>query len=317
MAEPYTQWESTISSMRWTGLTGAVLLLPLCLTLSGPAQSDDLIQPFECTSHGAASSDKAIEPPSGNLIPACLMSGALHRQIIHQARRIGKESRKIIPKSQYGKFAASGSIECGNGQASAQLVGDNKTITTAGHFFHQSDCQPKNRKSCTFDMFTADGKFNRIPVKMDSLKMGRCPTLNRNRDWAVVQLERPLEGVEPYAIPSDDFAVKENTTILQISGAADNFFIKGDYPRSLEFCRIFEVVVGHDHPIRHDCDTGKGASGSGQYVSVGATLVIISMNVSETTVMAEGTKYIMNINFNVSTPVSGDFLKAIREAMGR
>ncbi len=213
------------------------------------------------------------------------------------------------------KFAATGLIICGSDSVTAQVTGSANVLTTVGHIFSTTDCQPVNRDNCHFER-TVNGRIKEYPLKMKSLKTGGpCSDDNGNNDWAVLNLESPIPDVTPYEIPEDDNLLIEGEQILQITGMSINYSVNGKFPKSMEFCRAEQINLKHQTPVKHGCDTGGVSSGSAQFVKRNDKMIFASMNIDEKANGADGENYDSETNYNGATPVSGRFLKAIRAAM--
>ncbi len=163
---------------------------------------------------------------------------------------------------------------------------------------------------------TVNGRFTEYPLKMDALKTGgRCPLDKGLTDWAVLKLETAVPGITPYEVPDEDNLLKAGEQIMQVSGYATNFMVSGAYPKSMESCLADQIDLTHTDPIKHTCDTGKGSSGSAQFVVRSKKMIFAAMNISQQKDFPDGSDYNADSAFNTSTPVSGNFLSAIREAM--
>ncbi len=249
--------------------------------------------------------------------PFCHNQGSLEEQaaLLHRATRIGRENRRPIPKAMEKKFAGTGLIVCGNDTVTAQVTGSANVITTAGHVFSTDDCQPKNREKCHFER-TINGRIKEFRLNIKSLKTGGpCPSGERMTDWAVIKLEDPMPDVSPYEIPDEDNLLKEGENILQITGMSVDYSVNGALPKAMEMCRAEKIDLTALAPVKHSCDTGGASSGSAQFVKRGDKMIFAAMNVAEHGHLPPGSGFDEEMNYNTSTPVTGRFLKAIREAM--
>lgn len=237
-------------------------------------------------------------------------------EFIQPATRIGGENRRPIPKAMEKKFAATGLIVCGTDTVTAQVTGSANVITTAGHLFGTDDCQPVNRDNkCKFER-TINGKIKSYPLNIKSLKIGSpCASDDRINDWAVLKLEDPISDVTPYEIPEQDNLLIEGEDILQITGMSIDYSVNGTFPKSMEICRAEKINLTNRSPVKHGCDTGGVSSGSAQFVKRGDKMIFAAMNVAEHGHLPPGSGFDEEMNYNTSTPVTGRFLAAIREAM--
>jgi len=255
------------------------------------------------------------------MVPKCNIQPTLENQanLLHRVARIGKEDRRVIPPALQKKFEATGSLGCGGMRnLTAQVTGKGNVITTAGHTFFSKSCEPLGAKGCVFEV-TVDGRKKTYKVKPETLKTGKCPRPDRNEDWATLQLEASIDGVTPYDIPESDLFLNEGEQIMQISAHHVNFVVNNKTPKTMEECRIRGVFPGHTIPVQTDCDTGNTSSGSAQFVVRDKKMIFAAMNVAEVRgsdgKLTDGTEFDDQNFFNISVPVSGEFLRSIKEQM--
>lgn len=203
---------------------------------------------------------------------------------------IGNEDRIELPNDRKGKYAATGLLEChdagGTAQETlgqtAQITYKSDVITTAGHMFYQEKkCDRKTNLICIFTV-NVGGKVKREPVRMDTVQTGGCPDPDRRQDWATARLQSALKNITPYALPPENYILKEGTATVFISQHSTNFEINGRYPPTIQTCKIRRVRTSETYtPIQQDCDTGKGASGSAHLVMINNKLTIVAINAAE------------------------------------
>lgn len=169
------------------------------------------------------------------------------------------------------RFGATGLLNCNGYRGSAQLTGDQMTISTSAHIFIEPrTCHPKNNnpRTCTFTVLTANGEQK---AQVSSL-VGwgfKCPTKPRgSQDWAVLKLKNPVVGVKAYRLPNrfDHIDVKEK--IIAVNAFNRDFLRKtvtGEKKmvKSIEEC---ESRFGYREPVKimyfeSTCDSSKGSSG--------------------------------------------------------
>lgn len=265
---------------------------------------------------GVCSTNALAIPRPGNLraTPECSESNVTvenQATMIHKIAIFGRDDRKFHqPRKLPSKYGASGLLKCGDFLASAQLIGANDVISTASHnVINKIDC--KKRPSCTF---TPAGR-DPIKVNMD-LMIGSCtndrpdpqnpnPVVDSTRDWAVLKLEHPAEGVTPYRIPERP---------VDVRGALLNTFVSITQRDSQV---VFAVTDGcnlsHQGHYRNvsalnDCDNLSGASGGSHLDEAGH---LLGIHVGSRDQLNNGGDFDPDRKFNASVPLSGDFYDAV------
>ncbi|HCX16617.1 MAG: hypothetical protein CL533_18395 [Afipia sp.] len=235
------------------------------------------------------------------------------------------------------RFAATGIITCGKYRGSAQLTGNNDTITTSAHMFTGArDCDPGTPpESCTF----TTKKGNDTQTRRISKVVGngfKCPGKQKTgNDWAVLKLQRPIERVEPYLLPSlSDFYIKTGDKIVSVAGMSIDFHRRHpttgskSFPKSIEDCQVGTVYypLGKFSTFDTTCDFSGGASGGSilRASERGTVLLGINKGNNETLKERENArdngivrreKYSAGEYASYHVPVDGEFLKAIERAI--
>jgi aerobic-type carbon monoxide dehydrogenase small subunit (CoxS/CutS family) len=261
-------------------------------------------------------------------------SNAHHSDLIQAATIVGADDRKT--EDEYAQssgsaldrvnqaFAASGILNCGGFEQTAQITGKNNVITTAGHMFFDDNCNARANSDVSQCFFRGSGAANEKLYYVDAstLKAGTCQKGGHIEDWAVMKLTEAVEGVEPYRVPSNKVRFREGDTILNVSSFAVNFKGGNQEQANLNVCSIKAVFPDRYTPLKTDCDTGPGASGSAQFIlgSGGvslepANLILSAINVAESKDHSDGADYNDKSQYNVSVPVAGKFYDALKAAM--
>jgi hypothetical protein len=233
-----------------------------------------------------------------------------HRETLDQYADRKKYDRYKVEAS----FKATGILNCSGMEATAQLTGSKKVLTTCAHAFFNDDCTLRKVSKCFF-VLNGDSYVTRYPVDPDSLRSGGCPSHDRRKDWATIKLSTEVPGVAPYDYPQKDQPLVKNQPIVQVSARNINFKIGDTYPKTIEECFIRDIFDHATLPLLTDCNAGKWSSGAAQFVIdkfTGKT-VIGAINVAESLVNPPQTGYDPDGLFNVSVPLSGKFLEALKE----
>lgn len=254
-----------------------------------------------------------------DLIQAATIVGEENRETEEQ---YAKTSQNPIEKVQQA-FGATGILNCGGFELTAQVSGKANVLTTAGHMFFDDNCNPKPAVDVSQCFFRKSGNADEKLYYLDaaSLKTGKCVVGGNMGDWATVKMTENVEGVEPYHVPSGPVRPKVGETILTVSGYAMNFNDANQSSSNLNVCSIKEVLPDRNTPLRTDCDTGYGASGSAQFL-LGPSgislepekLILSAINVAQSKTHVDGAEYGPD-QYNISVPVSGKFLDAIKANM--
>ena len=156
--------------------------------------------------------------------------------------------------------AASGLIKCGGAYGAGQLTLSDNVVTTAAHVLFD-ERGALRAKSCDFAI-EADGKWRHAPLRMSSIVTGAVKpyAVKTVRDWAVVKLQAPLSGVEPYEL-AQRFAV--NDAVDFVARGHSNW--RNIHDMSFEGCSLRAQTSGGADGVKEfafDCSTGDGSSGA-------------------------------------------------------
>ena len=166
---------------------------------------------------------------------------------------------KLDPNLVRRAHTASGLISCGDAHGAGQLTEANNVLTTAAHVLFDEDGEPR-APTCTFSLVN-EGKVVRVPLDMKSIVAGhRKPySVQAVHDWAVVKLERPVEGVAPY--PLAESVGPDRDVVFAARG---HFDWGGGRAMSMQACKLYAQLNKGAEGTREfafDCETGDGASG--------------------------------------------------------
>lgn len=262
-------------------------------------------------------------------LPKCPKSnGDLREQseLLHKVVIMGADERKSVADYALGKgfkkndipafeeiFSPTGILECGGAFSTAQLTGANNVITTASHTFFSPDCSQRwddDPNWCTFQL------ENHKPVKLDFKSLiANCHRPSRN-DWAVVKLAEPIAGAKFYELPGEDTELNSGEPVVTVTGLRLDKY--PEKKKTVQQCTIRHAYSGGSVAATHDCDTEPFSSGSAQLQSSGNSFVIRAIHVGgklkdDPNKTHKGGDYIPSANYNVSVPVNGAFLRAIRQ----
>jgi hypothetical protein len=212
------------------------------------------------------------------------------------------------------KYRASGYINCKGTIASAQLTGDNRTVTTAGHLFAFDDCTGRDPQDCYYVDY--DGKkVTTYKFQPGSLKKGEICSNNPddNRDWAVLRLEKPIENVTAYKVPADPFPYGSGQKVAVLSGYMKDMKIDLRHPGKIyQECTMAAIDLSSIRPIRSDCSSIGGASGSGYLIEQSDGIYLAATMISG----PDGSgAFDLNSFYDDASPVAGDFRRAILDSM--
>jgi hypothetical protein len=235
------------------------------------------------------------------------------------------------------RFAATGLLNCNGYKGSAQLTGDDMTITTSAHMFADSKTCKKHKNSTKGCTFTIKSSTEEKTVEVAGLfaQGFKCPSKPKNSDdWAVMKLKFPLKGVKPYRLPKSFDRLEEKEKVIAVNAYNDDYFYQDKatgektYPKTIEDCTS---KFGYAEPVEFKmfdstCDPSPGASGGSilKSDSKGDILVAITKGGDETpnelklgekgAVISKPYKQGKWAGYHV--PVKGEFLEALRQATG-
>jgi hypothetical protein len=305
-------------TIRWRGPLGVVLL---CLNgiLSSPAIAQQL--------------------PLGELTtllhPVAVYGDHDHRlNEADFAASVG-ESRQTI----HDRYAATGTITCGNYEGTAEVTVKNDTIVTVAHMFYSGfTCNTGDSVSadrCVFSYTNSDGTLSTKKVKKKFDDGYKCPgTPDPKQDWAVLKLESPADGVTPYQVESGSVRGLKNGSSVVFVAHSKDWFSKSSsnrkiYPRHFQMCEVKNAYsVWEPVYYKTNCDGAEYSSGGGILDGNHATPILMGVNTAnwetdkqlqqaiDSGVPSKG-EYNENSWTNAFTPVAGDFLRAIEAAAGR
>jgi hypothetical protein len=169
------------------------------------------------------------------------------------------------------RFAATGLLDCDGEKSTAQLSGDNSTISTVAHAFTDSkSCKKRDVsvRSCTFTVTTSKGKQTVYVSGMVGQGF-KCPIKPRDSDdWAVLKLKNPIKGVKPYSLPKRDDGLKKGDKVVSVNAYNNDVFSVNKagakkFPKTIEEC---SDKFDHYDPVevlyfQSTCDLAGGASG--------------------------------------------------------
>lgn len=199
----------------------------------------------------------------------------IHRiAIVDEDGRMTEEqyaaAKKVSLTEVQNRFAATGRLDCPTSTSSASLVGDNKTVAASGHaFVNQKTCARLNTPtSCKF--IVRIGSVERSFRIESMLDTGfKCPQLPEARmDWAVLKLDRPVDGVTPYELPERLETVEYADEVTAVGYPSD--FERRDprtnksmFRKAIEDCegRRISRAYGVPSMYRTNCDSWPGNSG--------------------------------------------------------
>jgi hypothetical protein len=194
---------------------------------------------------------------------------------------IGAEDRKLLSQftldgvsdqaAMRTSLAATQRLSCDNGNGSASLIYRKDVIIFSAHQLSDDDGKfPSVPGDCVFSVLNKDGDFDHYPLLLATVDYGASvpPGQTDNRadrnDWAVARLVRPVEGIEPYALPDRPDSGTPGTLVTTVSEPTDNW--RGPKGKLAQNCHVIDVEAASASSfpsVMHlDCDVGKGASGS-------------------------------------------------------
>jgi hypothetical protein len=162
----------------------------------------------------------------------------------------------------------------------------------------------------------------------------KCPAVPKwtGDDWAVLNLENPIEDVTPYDLPELNGRRKPEDKVVSVNAYNDDFFLKdrrtGEkrFPKTIEDCTS---KIGHYEPVEihsfeSTCDVGGGASGGSILKIDSNTLIAIHKGNDDGKTEVAAAR----IGHSVRRPyqeikwasyqvlVRGEFLATLRQAIG-
>jgi hypothetical protein len=248
---------------------------------------------------------------------------------------VGEENRETLAAyaARYGlptsHFAATGFLSCGNSVSTVQVVnsdrGCSNVVVTTKHQFYNA-CQFKPASTCKITFPNSDSS-KPYTVKASTLTPEGCPIddtdnsateryrkrNDTNKDWAVLELDRPVKGAEPYGIPMRNSSLANvGTPILTVTLVGSD-----NGPPYVSACLIRDRAIFPTFPVQTDCRLDHGASGAAQLVDVNQRPKVAAVHAGGTNTQQPGTPYHRHTMFNSSKPLEGDFLEAVYQALDR
>lgn len=194
---------------------------------------------------------------------------------------------KVPLSSVQKRFAPTGDIDCPNGPGSGQLTGDPGLITTAAHLFYDMEtCKLLDKpQTCTFTVKIGidEYKSKLKPVAREDIGF-KCNDKQNPRDkkswggeqspyddWAVLELDPPIENVGHYEVPEEDHVVEEDGKVIAVLAGSLDFPARDKqgrviqpitYPKTIENCQRKKIYG--PSPVRlmeTTCDNAQLGSG--------------------------------------------------------
>ena len=169
------------------------------------------------------------------------------------------------------RFAATGTIFCGQYYASGNLTVADNIVATAAHAFASPSCSfVLEPDACTF---TVEKGARRQTVKIKRIvSQGyKCPAQPTHfDDWAVAELAEPIKDVMPYRIEDQERrGVRAGEDVIFIAALATDFRrrdARGEvtWPKTIGRCSVENVTAGPDRAdqlFSSNCDNSIGSSG--------------------------------------------------------
>lgn len=293
----------------------------------------------------------ALVAVAGASLQICSSQGnadSISSSLVHQIAIVDADDRKTeaeyaaeknLPISEIQKrFAATGVLSCRGNTSSGQLTHSNSIVTTAAHtFYDPKTCATETApESCIFTVKV--GGVEKSANVLRLLATGyKCPqTPAPTDDWAVLHLTKPINDVEPYAIPMAKHLVESQIWVvgpaISVSGSSDFFRVnratgKKEFPKSIEDCALRKAYWRSGKPVLFDsdCDSGEGNSGGSLLRRMGSKYVLIGVTKSNNE-SAESRKsadqslankgpYVQGKWATYFVPVANEFLMAIESAV--
>jgi Trypsin-like peptidase domain len=185
------------------------------------------------------------------------------------------ERRRLDPASLSHRYAATGTVHCGDAHGAGQLTLADDVVTTAAHVLYDRNGRLRGDSAhCAF-VVEADGVAISTALQVDGAVAGSTDPYNESavHDWAVVKLARPLREAEPYPLAAPPRPASGAPVLFVARGARD-----WRPATSLQQCRLrdgLEEGAEGTREFAFDCAAGVGASGAGLLDGDGRGLVAI------------------------------------------
>jgi hypothetical protein len=198
---------------------------------------------------------------------------------VEEAGELGRRTVKQYAADQntteeeiQDRYAATGLLDCNGSKSTAQLTGDNSTISTVAHdFTNPLTCKKKSNglNTCTFTVITSQGEQT-VDVSEMIGQGFKCPASpNVSDDWAVLKLKNPIRGVKPYRLPKKSDRLKVGDKLVSVNAYNNDVFTidrktkEKKFPKTIEDCtrKIDHEETVTASYIESTCDLAGGASG--------------------------------------------------------
>lgn len=274
----------------------------------------------------------------GNLASSHCPQGTLDRHLddlVHRVVHVGKDRRQTIEEyaaaqkppitvaAAKARLAAIGLMVCPTGPATVEVVntgnGISKVVPTSSHPFYTNKCCLISPTECKIT-FPFSGDKEPFTIDPSTFQTGGCAKQDddRNKDWAVFSLDRPVRGATPSGIPRRGAPpIPVGQEFITTCPRSDNFIRNGKKPFHIETCATQHQFRFANVPLQTDCNTGGGCSGAGQHLWLGDRFSLAAIHVGgvQDVGIEPGSGYDPDRNFNSSVPLTGEFLESIHDLL--
>lgn len=202
------------------------------------------------------------------------------------------EAKQI--ETSVGVVVCSNEDNPGNAQlGTGFIINNNMTIITAAHVLYVGG---RLRQACWFVL--QKNSKDRYLIDYDAIETGTdIPTLEKNKDFAVALLARPVPDGKPLSLYSPQYAVDD--TFISVSGThADRRFESSE--QIVQQCTVLDQNDLPSQEYSSDCDMYAGGSGGPLLTRYNGRLVASAVTVSISTGGMDGRPYDYMTNFTVS-----------------
>jgi hypothetical protein len=177
------------------------------------------------------------------------------------------------------RYAATGEFSCPGSTSTAQLIHP-KHIVVSGHgLFNRRSCKlhAPHLSQCRFTT-AVDGIPQTVPIKSlvsTGTNCTRGTIFNPFEDWALLELKRPVAGIQPYGITREKIKKEHEVTFIGFSIDFVESRRNGTlyYPKHVGDCKILNNI---GDTFGTDCDASYGASG-GSFLTRGPNPILLGI----------------------------------------
>ncbi|MEB3234776.1 MAG: trypsin-like peptidase domain-containing protein [Cyanobacteriota bacterium] len=244
---------------------------------------------------------------------------------------IGDDNREPMTSREYPWSTIGLIVTPGGGRCTGALIRRDVVLTNAHCTGTRADestgrcLAPTPNPQITFQANFNNGVFI-DSVRMENSARGltrgtNCPDEEREKDWAIIKLERPVNNSGRWMETRIETLANLNRKKVIYAGYSSyaddprpNIFLNGRVAGVDQSCSLHNFWP-NSGTIGHSCDMGRGGSGGPIFQWVDNQAVIVAVNSAEFRGNSPASFWIAGVNFNASTANIAVPLISFQEAL--